>query len=161
MVLKLYGWCLAILLALSALHISVNVGWDEFGDGIRTLFGGERRVLTVGYLPVTCHLTCPVTNWVTAHSQRGSLFKSHKYLDFPTMKEALIAGKLQATFINLPLAMKMKADGVPVKIVYLGHRDGSTFMVGKDSDIHSFADLRGKTVAIPGRFSNQNILIHK
>ncbi len=31
-----------------------------------------------------------------------------------------------------PLAMKLREQGVPVKILYLGHRDGSTVMVQKD-----------------------------
>ncbi len=158
---KLITFCVGLLLLVGVAHVSLNVGWDVLADDVREMFGGQRKVLTVGFLPVTCHLTCPVTNWATAHSTKGSLFQSQRYMDFPTMKEALIAGKLQAAFINMPLAMKMKSDGVPIKIVYLGHRDGTTFMVHKDSEIRSFADLKGKVVAIPGRFSNQNILMHK
>ena len=123
--------------------------------------GVERQHFTVGFLPVTCHLTCPVTSWVTQHSDKGSVFEAQKFTDFPSMKEALLARKIDATFMNMPLAMKLAADGVPVKIVYLGHRDGSAIMVRTDSDIHDFEGLRGKTVAIPGRFSNQNILMLK
>jgi NitT/TauT family transport system substrate-binding protein len=50
---------------------------------------------------------------------------------------------------------------VPVKIVYLGHRDGSALMVRADGPIQKFEDLRGKVIAIPGRFSNQNIFLHR
>src|SRR5688572_19958612 len=57
--------------------------------------------------------------------------------------------------------MQLVATGVPVKIVHLGHRDGTTLMVGKDSLIRDFGDLRGKQVAIPNRFSNQNVLMHR
>lgn len=60
-----------------------------------------------------------------------------------------------------PMAMVLRQQGVPVKIVYLGHRDGSALMVHKDSDIHSFQDLRGKRIAFPNRFSNQFLLIVK
>lgn len=98
---------------------------------------------------------------MTEHSTRGSLFQSQKFSDFPSMKEALIADKIQATFMVAPLAMKLVADGVPVKIVYLGHRDGTAIVVGKDSDIRDFAGLRGKTVAIPSRFSNQHLLMRR
>ena len=45
------------------------------------------------------------------------------------MKEAFISGYTDATFILAPLAMKLVEDGVPVKIVYLGHRDGTALMV--------------------------------
>jgi NitT/TauT family transport system substrate-binding protein len=123
--------------------------------------GEVRQHFTVGFLPVTCHLTCPVTSWITQHSDKGSVFETQKFTDFPSMKEALIARKIDATFMNMPLAMKLVADGTPVKIVYLGHRDGSAIMVRTDSDIHDFEGLRGKIVAIPGRFSNQNILMLK
>jgi NitT/TauT family transport system substrate-binding protein len=34
-------------------------------------------------------------------------------------------------------------------------------VVRKDDDIHDFRDLRGKTVAIPMRYANQNLLMHK
>jgi NitT/TauT family transport system substrate-binding protein len=45
--------------------------------------------------------------------------------------------------------------------VYLGHRDGSTVIVGKNSKATSLRDLRGKTFAIPSKYSNQNLVIHK
>lgn len=123
--------------------------------------GVVRNTFTVGFLPVTCHLTCPVTSWVTRHSDKGTVFQAQKFVDFPSMKEALIARKIDATFIIAPLAMKLAADGQPVKIVYLGHRDGSAMVVAVDSPIRDFKDLKGKTVAIPSRFSNQNLLLHR
>jgi NitT/TauT family transport system substrate-binding protein len=57
--------------------------------------------------------------------------------------------------------MKLREDGVPVKIVYLGHRDGTALMVHKDSGIFKIRDLKGKTVAVPNRYSNQRFLIYK
>jgi len=50
---------------------------------------------------------------------------------------------------------------MPIKIVYLGHRDGTTLVVRKDDPIQSFAGLQGKRIAIPHRYSNQRILIQK
>jgi NitT/TauT family transport system substrate-binding protein len=98
---------------------------------------------------------------VTEHSEKGSLFTSQRFSDFPSMKEALIARKIEATFMVAPLAMKLVADGVPVRIVYLGHRDGTELMVGTDSGIEDFRGLRGRICAIPSRFSNQNLLMHR
>jgi len=123
--------------------------------------GEVRNTFTVGFLPVTCHLTCPVTSWVTKHGDQGTVFEAQRFTDFPSMKEALIARKIDATFMNAPLAMKLVNDGVPVKIVYLGHRDGTALMVRTDGPIQKFEELAGKTVAIPGRFSNQTIFMHK
>ena len=98
---------------------------------------------------------------MTQHSEAGTVFEAQKFVDFPSMKEAFTARKIDAAFMIMPLGMKLVADGVPARIVYLGHRDGSALMVRKDSDIRDFEGLRGKTVAIPGRFSNQNILMLK
>jgi NitT/TauT family transport system substrate-binding protein len=59
------------------------------------------------------------------------------------------------------MAMKLREEGVPIKIVYLGHRDGSAVMVHKDSRIWRTEDLRGKKVAVPNRYSNQRILLFR
>jgi NitT/TauT family transport system substrate-binding protein len=60
-----------------------------------------------------------------------------------------------------PLAMKLREQGVPIKIVYLGHRDGSTVMVRNDLPAKDLRDLRGKTFAIPSKYSNQYLVIRK
>ena len=117
--------------------------------------------LGVGYLPVTCHLTCPVTDYATKSTTTSTRFLSHRFTEFSTIVEALKVRKLDATFLLAPLAMVLREQGVPIKIVYLGHRDGSTVMVAKDSPAKSLRDLRGKTFARPSRFSNQYLVITK
>ncbi len=119
------------------------------------------RELTVGYLPVTCHLTCPVTDFASKTTNSNTNFNSRVFSDFPTVVSALEAKQVQATFMIVPLAMKLREQGVPVKICYLGHRDGSEIVVGKNSKIRSLVDLKGKKVAIPSLYSNQNFVIHK
>ncbi|MFT4541832.1 MAG: NitT/TauT family transport system substrate-binding protein [Planctomycetota bacterium] len=89
------------------------------------------------------------------------MFRSHKFMDWATVKEALISKEIGGVFILAPLAMQLVADGIPIKVVYLGHRDGTAIVVGTDSNIYKFGDLKGKTVAIPSRYSNQNVLMHK
>jgi NitT/TauT family transport system substrate-binding protein len=84
-----------------------------------------------------------------------------RFNGFPEIKESLIAGYLPATFMLAPMAMALRQQGVPIKIVYLGHRDGTALMVHKDSGIFTIGDLRGKRVAIPNRFSNQHLLLRK
>ena len=84
-----------------------------------------------------------------------------RFTDFPTMVETMKSGNLQATFMIVPLAMKLREQGVPVKIAYLGHRDGSTVMVAKNNPAKDLRALRGKTFAIPSKYSNQNLVIRK
>src|SRR5690349_14370018 len=105
-------------LALYAVHVSLNVGWDKWLAETKRTFGGqEREQLVVGFLPVTCHLTCPVVDWTTRHSDSGSLFQSKKYSDFPTMCEDLLEGKLGAAFLTAALAISMVAQVTAVKVV--------------------------------------------
>ncbi len=120
-----------------------------------------QATLDVGFLPVTCHLTCPVTDYATNTTTTGTDFTSMRFSEFATIVEALKARELDASFMLAPLAMVLRAQGVPIKIVYLGHRDGSTVMVAKNSTAKSLRDLRGKKFARPSRFSNQYLVIVK
>jgi NitT/TauT family transport system substrate-binding protein len=122
--------------------------------------GSQRQMLKVGFLPVTCHLTCPVTDFASKNS-KSTRFESQRFEDFPTMAESIKAGRIEAAFMIAPLAMKLREQGVPVKILYLGHRDGSEVMVRKDLPVQSLRDLRGRTFAIPSKYSNQNLVIRK
>lgn len=98
---------------------------------------------------------------MTTHTDTGNAFQSRKFTDWPTVKEALISKEVGGVFILAPLAMQLVADGVPIKVVYLGHRDGTALVVDKQSSAQDFGDLAGKTIAIPSRYANQNLLMHK
>jgi NitT/TauT family transport system substrate-binding protein len=123
----------------------------------------ERRegAFKVGFLPVTCHLTCPVNHYIQKNLSGDGGFEPIRFNGWPELKEAFLSKYTDATFILAPMAMKLREEGVPVKIVYLGHRDGSALMVHKDSGIRRIEDLRGRKVAVPNRFSNQRLLLFK
>jgi NitT/TauT family transport system substrate-binding protein len=132
----------------------------EGGAPASTSTSATREVLKVGFLPVTCHLTCPVTDFASKTSP-STRFESERFTDFPTVVETIKSGRLDASFMIAPLAMKMREQGVKVKIVYLGHRDGSTVMVRSDLPAKTFADLKGRTFAIPSKYSNQYLVLRK
>lgn len=102
-----------------------------------------------------------MTDYISAYSQSGHLFVPRMFQGFPEIKEALMSDKIQAAFMVAPMAIALRAQGVPVKIVYLGHRYGSAVVVRKDGPVNTFADLRGKTVAIPSRFSDERLIVFK
>lgn len=102
-----------------------------------------------------------MTDYIAAYSQAGKLFIPRLFQGFPEIKEALISNKMQAAFMVAPMAIALRAQGVPVKIVYLGHRYGSAVVVHKDGGIREFAQLRGKTIAVPNRFSDERLIIFK
>jgi NitT/TauT family transport system substrate-binding protein len=129
------GW----LVLISAAHGYLNVNWGAVLNDYRPI---EKRKITVAYLPVTCQLTCPVTDYISKFSESGEEYLPRMFQGFPEIKEALISNRVQAAFIVAPLALALRAQGVPIKIVYLGHRYGSAFVVRKDGPIKTFADER-------------------
>lgn len=145
-------WVVLITLAHGALNLDVFKP-RRAGDGAKTF--------KIGFLPVTCHLTCPVTHFINKSMTGEEIFDPVRFNGWPELKEAYLSGYTQATFILAPMAMRLREEGVPLKIVYLGHRDGTAMMVHKDSSIYRIEDLRGKTVAVPNRYSNQRLLLFK
>ena len=151
-------WILGLVLLIAVLAFVRFKPWRLRGNGQQQ--AQARAELKVGFLPVTCHLTCPVTDYATRTSAQ-TRFESQRFTDFPTVVESIKSGRLDATFMIAPLAMKLREQGVPVKICYLGHRDGSTVIVRKDLPAQDLRDLKGKTFAIPSKYSNQYLVITK
>jgi NitT/TauT family transport system substrate-binding protein len=146
--------------AISALHARMNLElkmpWEARPPG-----NSEIKKFRVGFLPVTCHLTCPVTDFINKNLEGEGIFEPIRFNGWPELKEAFLSGYNEATFILAPMAIALREQGVPLKIVYLGHRDGTAMMVHKDSGIFRIEDLKGKTVAVPNRYSNQKLLLYK
>jgi NitT/TauT family transport system substrate-binding protein len=155
---KLIAFAVGWIVLITALHGWLNVNWAAVLNDYRPL---AKRKIVVAYIPVTCQLTCPVTDYISKFSQSGEIFIPRLFQGFPEIKEALISNKVQAAFIVAPLAIALKSQGVPIKVVYLGHRYGSAMVVQKNGPIHSVADLRGRTVAIPSRFSDERLMLFR
>lgn len=144
---------------ITALHGTLNLHWFEnakIGEAQAAKFG-------VGFLPVTCHLTCPVTDFINKNMTGQSFFKPIRFSGWPELKEMFIGrpNEMPASFILAPMAIALREQGVKIKIVYLGHRDGSAVMVHKDSGIYKTTDLRGKRIAVPGRYANQRMIVYR
>lgn len=153
-------WGLGAVLALVVLGVLRMWTMPRAETAAPAADAATREVLKVGFLPVTCHLTCPVTDFASKTSP-STRFESERFTDFPTVIETMKSGRLDASFMIAPLAMKLREQGVKVKIVYLGHRDGSTVMVRSDLPARSLRDLRGRLFAIPSKYSNQYLVIRK
>ena len=142
------------LLGITLLHGKLNLGWFK-----PTTQAG----FSVGFLPVTCHLTCPVTDFINKNMDGRSQFIPRRFSGWPELAETFITRpkEMPATFLLAPMAISLREKGEKIKIVHLGHRDGSAVMVHKDSGIFQTSDLRGKTIAVPGRFSNQRLIVYR
>lgn len=153
-------WGALWLVLLTGLHGFLNLNWFR---GATTGSGGGSAKFGVGFLPVTCHLTCPVTDYINRSTSGEGFYEPMRFNGWPELKEMFIGRPqdMPAAFILAPMAIALREQGVKLKIVYLGHRDGSALMVHKDSGIFLTSDLRGKTVAVPGRYANQRLIIYR
>src|SRR5258708_415570 len=124
----------------SALPLSSNFDWSVV---MNDRLPETKRKFNVAFIPVTCHLACPVTDYISRRTGLGNIFIPRMFQGFPEIKEALIANKMQAAFMVAPMAMALKAQGVPIRIVYLGHRYGSAVVVHRDGGIKTFPELKG------------------
>jgi NitT/TauT family transport system substrate-binding protein len=126
----------------------------------------QRAPLVVGGLPVTCNLTLPVACAAKAASnaQAGGGrvgFEFSKYSGWAEVKESLMTGRIPAAYMLAPLVMDLADSRIPLKIVSLGHRSGAVIMVRTDSAYRRFADLKGKSIAIPSRFAVDYLFLRK
>ena len=145
-------------LGVTGAHLAWNVDWSAaWNDRLPP----AKRKLNVAYIPVTCHLACPVTDFISRYSLDGNIFIPRMFQGFPEIKEALISDRMQVGFMVAPMAIALVAQGVPIKIVYLGHRYGSAVVVRKDGPIRSVRDLAGKTIAVPSRFSDERLIVFR
>jgi NitT/TauT family transport system substrate-binding protein len=152
-------WVWAVVLwtgIITVLHLSLNVDWEIVRNDS---LPAARKRLNVGYIPVTCHLACPVTDYITKHSKSAAGLIPRLFQGFAEIKEALIANRIQAGFLVAPMALALRSQGVPIRIVYLGHRYGSSVVVKKGGPVRTVADLAGRKVAIPNRFSDERLLL--
>jgi len=155
---RILGIVLVWTLGVTCAHLALNVDWSA---AMNDRLPFEKRKLNVAYIPVTCHLACPVTDFISRYSLDGTLFIPRMFQGFPEIKEALISNRMQVGFMVAPMAIALKSQGVPIKIVYLGHRYGSAVVVRKDGPIHSVRDLAGRTIAVPSRFSDERLIVFK
>ncbi|HEX5751339.1 MAG TPA: ABC transporter substrate-binding protein [Archangium sp.] len=106
-------------------------------------------------------MACPVTDYIARNSLDDTLFIPKMFQGFPEIKEALISNRMQAGFLVAPMALALRSQGVPIKIVYLGHRYGSAVVVRKEGPVRSVMGLAGHTIAIPSRFSDERLIVLK
>jgi len=134
------GWLILITLLHHALNFERDTG----------------QVIRMGYMPVITNLAAPLLDYVSK-DRKGLRFEALKFSSFADMGEALRNDHIQAAFIIAPLSIVLHQQGAGVKLIYIGNRHESTLVCRKDLTCNSFADLAGKTIAVPQRFSGHNV----
>ena len=58
-----------------------------------------------------------MSDWIRKNQDGKGLFEPVRFGGWPELKEAHISGHAPATFMLAPIAMALRQQGVPVKIV--------------------------------------------
>ena len=111
----------------------------------------------IAYLPIT-HSLAVLEEAKELEENENIQVELVKYGSWPELLDALNSGQVDGASVLIELAMKSKAEGIGIKAVALGHRDGNVIVVS--NDVKDGADLKGRTIAIPHRQSSHNILVN-
>jgi NitT/TauT family transport system substrate-binding protein len=133
------------------------ISWMHYRLNVES---GTVETLQMGYMPVLTNLAAPLLDQATI-TRSDIRFKAVKFASFAEMAEALRNDRIQAAFMIAPLSVVMRQQGEDVKVVYIGNRHESTLVVKKGLNITSIEGLKGRTVAVPIRFSGHNLCLMK
>ncbi len=144
---------LAIRITLLSVVWLILISWLHYQLNI---YEGQRKVIQMGYMPVVTNMAAPLLDYASLEGD-GVRFKALKFSSFAEMAEALRNDHIQAAFIIAPLSIVLRQQGEDIKVVYIGNRHESTLVTRKDLGANSLADLAGKTIAVPMRYSGHNL----
>ncbi|MFN3467118.1 MAG: ABC transporter substrate-binding protein [Candidatus Brocadiales bacterium] len=120
----------------------------------------ERPTLRIAYLPILDHLTLPIACEL---SNKGEFERFRlqpiKYTSWRELVDAIAVGKVDGAFMLVPLGMHLRQKGIPIKLVLLGHRNGSALVVKPVTK--SIEELKGGLLALPHLFSMHHINLYK
>lgn len=117
----------------------------------------DSNTIKIAYLPITHSLAVLETADELAE-KTGLQVELVKYGSWNELMDALNSGRVDGASVLIELAMKSKKQGIGIKAVALGHKDGNVIITS--TSITSAEDLKGKTIAIPHRQSSHNILLN-
>lgn len=121
----------------------------------------DDEVVRIGYLPITDATVLLVAHAMGYFEDEGlKVEKPTLIRGWSPLVEGFAAGKFNLVHLLKPIPIWMRYNNdFPVKIMSWAHLNGSGVVVGKDTNIGSFADLAGKQVAVPYWYSMHNIVL--
>ena len=143
------------ILATTAMMFSLSACGGNTADSGDN--NSDSNIVKIAYLPIT-HALPVFEEAKELEQETGLKVELVKYGSWPELMDALNTGRVDGASVLIELAMKSAQEGVGIKAVALGHKDGNVIVVSKD--ISSAEDMKGKTFAIPHRQSSHNILLN-
>jgi NitT/TauT family transport system substrate-binding protein len=111
-------------------------------------------------MPVVSNLSAPLLDEATRNS-KDFRFQAMKFSSFAEMAESLRNGSIDGAFIIAPLSIVLRQQGAGIKVVYIGNRNESTFVLSNSIIGNLPINLVGKKIAVPMRFSGHSLALNR
>lgn len=147
---------ISIVLALIIMLFSLTACGTGEKASIDSNVQSGKKTIKIGYLPITHAVPLYMESELKNENFKIELVK---FGSWPELMDALNTGRIDGASVLIQLAMKAKEQGIDLKAVALGHRDGNVLIGAKN--INKVTDLKGKTFAIPNKYSTHNILLYQ
>lgn len=118
----------------------------------------EKPTFKVGYLPITHAAPLFIEDDISGGEFEHFNLELVRFSTWTDLVDALNTGNIQGASMLIELAIRAKEQGIDLKAVALGHKDGNVIISAPE--INEPADLVGETFAIPHTFSTHNILYY-
>lgn len=116
-----------------------------------------KPTIKIGYLPITHAVPLFIEKELEEYENFN--LELIKFGSWTELSDALNTGRIDGASMLITLAMKAKEQGIDLKAIALGHRDGNVLVTSPE--INSVTDLKGENFAIPHKFSTQNVLLYQ
>jgi NitT/TauT family transport system substrate-binding protein len=118
-------------------------------------------VVKIGYIPITDAAALLVAH-AEGYFQDEGLEVAEPTLirGWSPLIESFTANRFNLVHLLKPIPLWMRyQNGFPVKIMSWAHINGSAVVTGRHVEVKSFADLGGKSVAVPFWYSMHNVVL--
>lgn len=125
----------------------------------------EKTDLKIAFLPITCATPIIMSKPLGFYERQGLDVTLMKYASWPLVRDAAIAGELDAYHMLAPMPISMSlglgSTAFPVRLASIENNNGQGIAVAKKhlGKVNGPADFAGMTIGIPFDYSNHNLLI--
>lgn len=112
----------------------------------------------IGYLPITDASALLLAHARDLYAQQGLSAEPVLFRGWSQIAEAFMARQINVAHLLMPMTVWMRFGlGFPLKVVAWAHTNGSALTVSPK--VSGWADLAGKTVAVPFWYSIHNVVL--
>lgn len=118
-------------------------------------------VVRIGYIPITDAAALLVAHAEGYYQDEGlEVAEPTLIRGWSPLIESFTANRFNLVHLLKPIPLWMRyQNGFPVKIMAWAHINGSAVVTGRHVEVNSFADLGGKSVAVPFWYSMHNVVL--